>query len=187
MNHFNEDLAASHKASDLPFWEECYRKAFPDFKAMVDHRENGDHQGAGIDRSIVLWTSKRILIDEKVRWRNEETGIVYEDIALERWSNWERKIPGWVVKPLRCDFIAYAIAPIGMCYMLPVLQLQVAWKCHESEWTKRKEIDAENPPTATRAGYTTISYPVGVKELFSAMGKALWVEFDPFEKVEVAE
>jgi hypothetical protein len=39
--------------------------------AMIDHRQDGEHQRAGIDRSIVLNNSKQILIDEKVR---EKTG-----------------------------------------------------------------------------------------------------------------
>jgi hypothetical protein len=180
MNYFPEDLAASHKASDLPFWEECYRKAFPDFKAMVDHRENGDHQQVGIDRSVILWTSKQILIDEKIRWRNEETGKVYEDILLERWSNLEKDIPGWVVKPLRCDYIAYAIAPLGKCYLLPAVQLQAAWRLNEDRWQAQAPCDARND------GYTTRSYPVAVNELYREIGKILRVDFASFEKAEVS-
>ena len=34
---------------------------------MVDHRDDGEHQRAGIDRSVILANSKQLLIDEKVR------------------------------------------------------------------------------------------------------------------------
>ena len=50
MHDFGESLRFSHSASDLPIWEEVYRQAFPSFAAMVDHRQDGEHQRAGIDR-----------------------------------------------------------------------------------------------------------------------------------------
>ena len=63
VHDFSDSLAASHRASDLSIWEEIYRKSFPDFLAMVDHRQDGEHQRAGIDRSVILENSKQILID----------------------------------------------------------------------------------------------------------------------------
>ena len=44
VHDFAESLAASHRASDLPIWEEIYRKSFPEFLAMADHRQDGEHQ-----------------------------------------------------------------------------------------------------------------------------------------------
>lgn len=173
---FHESLARSHTASDLQLWEEIYRQAFPTFSAMVDHREDGEHQRAGIDRSVILENSKQILIDEKIRWRNRKTGKVYDDIALEYWSNYEQRIRGWVCKPLRADYIAYAIAPLGKGYLLPVVQLQIAWGRHGSDWVRRhKRIVAENH------GYNTISVGVPVREVFAAVGAALRQTFQPIE------
>lgn len=178
FNDFDACLAQSHAASDLPFWEECYRKVWPDLVALCDHRENGEHQLAGIDRSIVLPNSKQILVDEKVRGRNRITGVVYEDIALEEWSK-ENVAPGWVVKPLRADFIAYAIAPLGKCYLLPVPALQAAWRQFGEEWKRTmRRIVARNP------GYNTICWAVGPKLLFGAMARMSIVEFEPFELSE---
>ena len=105
---FDESLTKSHKAEDMPFWEETYRKAFPNMQSMLSHRQDGEHQRNGIDRSIILENSKQILIDEKVRWK------AYDDIALEFLSDKKRNLPGWVCKPLQCDYIAYAIAPRGV-------------------------------------------------------------------------
>lgn len=171
-NDFNECLAISHAASDLPFWEEAYRKAFPSFSSMVDHRKDGFHQRAGIDRSIILENSKQILIDEKVRGRNRRTGIVYPDIALEHVSNNRTRTPGWVCKSLLCDYIAYAIVPHGKCYMLPVPQLQSAWDQNKSEWRRRF-----GDRKSLNKGYETIFTPVPPGVLFQAIGSALRVQF----------
>ena len=181
MHDFGESLRFSHSASDLPIWEEVYRQAFPSFSAMVDHRQDGEHQRAGIDRSVILENSKQILIDEKVRGRNRITGAVYDDIALEYLSVAEKRVPGWVCKSLRADYIAYAIAPLGKCYLLPVIQLQIAWYRCGDYWIERfKRIEAKNN------GYTTISVGVPVKDLFREIGGALRVTFQPFEDVRGA-
>lgn len=170
----------SHAAEDLPIWNEVYRKAFPTMRAMINHREDGDHQRAGIDRSIILENSKQILIDEKVRGRNKKTGLVYKDIALEYISDREREVPGWCCKPLLCDYIAYAIAPLGKCYLLPVQQLQNAWAEYGNNWIRDYfKIIAHNKGSAR--DWHTISVGVPPKVLFKAIGKCLRVQFDPCE------
>lgn len=175
---FKECLAQSHAAADLPIWKEIYDKAFPG-GIMVDHRKDSPQQRAGIDRSITMPNSKQFLIDEKIRGRNKKTGRVYEDIALEFWSNYEKRVPGWVCKPLLADYIAYAIGPLGKCYLLPVLQLQQTWAKHGEDWLKRmKLIEARNE------GYTTHSVGVPVAELFQKMGQAFRIDFAPLEVEE---
>ena len=123
---FKECLNESHRVSDLPFWYDLYEKFFPNMVSMQSYNEYGYWQQQGVDRGIILDTSKQILIDEKVRYRNAITGKVYDDIALEYWSSYEHKKAGWVCKPLMADYIAYVIVPLGICYMLPVIQLQSA-------------------------------------------------------------
>lgn len=180
MQHdFQESLAFSHSVSDLPIWRDIYTQAFPSLQAMVDHRQDGEHQRAGIDRSLVLGNSKQVLIDEKARGRNKITGFVYQDIALEYWSHEARRVPGWVCKPLRADFICYVIVPLGKAYLLPVPQLQQAWLANSTDWIGRyKRIDAKNN------GYNTISVGVPVNVLFAAIGKALRLSFSPIEWLE---
>lgn len=167
IHDFAESLAASHAASDLPIWEQIYRRAFPTFCAMVDHRDDGEHQRAGIDRSVILANSKQLLIDEKVRNKD------YGDILLEYVSNDRFNSPGWVCKPLRADYIAYAIVPAGRCYLLPVIQLQIAWARHGDLWKH----EFLNVP-AHNNGYTTHSVAVPPERLFPAIGGALRVSFD---------
>jgi len=174
MNVFYESLKQSHAASDLPLLRECYQKFFPDMLSMHDHRKDGQHQRNGIDRSIVLSNGKCLWIDEKIRGRNRITKRVYQDIAVEECSSWNS--PGWVIKPLLCDFIAYAIGPLGRCYLLPVQQLQKAWQDNGAEWKQHyHKIEANN------GTYTTISWGIPVPILFSAIGNCLRTTFAPVE------
>ena len=167
VHDFNDSLAASHKASDLPIWGQIYKNAFPNFLAMVDHREDGEHQRAGIDRSVILANSKQILIDEKIRYQP------YTDILLEYVSVDRTGAPGWVCKPQRADYIAYAVAPLGICYLLPVIQLQIAWQRKGDEW-----ISTYGTKKAANRGYSTLNCPVPTMALFPAIGSALRVSFD---------
>ena len=176
VHDFQESLERSHRAEDLPFWEDVYREFFPGFVSMANHRRDGWWQRCGIDRSVVLDNSKTIRIDEKVRARSAKTGKVYDDILLEHVSNDRTGAPGWVVKPLMADYIAYAIAPLGKCYLLPVLQLQLAWRRHGDTW-RRKHGDRN----AQNRGYRTISTPVTVRELYATIGAGLRCSFEPVE------
>jgi len=176
MHDFRESLNMSHRAADWPGWASLYKRFFPTMIGFHDHRQDGDHQRAGIDRSVVLEHAKTIWIDEKVRGRNRKTGLVYDDILLELFSDVDRQSLGWVVKPLQCDYIAYLIAPLGRCYLLPVLQLQLAWSRHGQRWQKDYgHRHAQNP------GWTTVSVPVPVMVLMPAIGGALRGTFDPWE------
>ena len=56
--------------------------SFQAFVCVQTYKEYGYWQQQGVDRNIMLSTSKQILIDEKVRHRNAITGKVYEDSLL---------------------------------------------------------------------------------------------------------
>lgn len=180
FNNFAECLKESHKADSLPLWEQVYKKAFPTMMAMHNHRQDGDHQRAGIDRSIILDNGKQVFVDEKIRGKNKITGKVYDDIALEYWSDKDKFKPGWVCKPLLVDYIAYAIAPLGKCYLLPVQQLQAAWQEHGEKWRKEYwSITAKNKYNGMY--WETISCCVPVNVLFKAIGQCLRIEFERFD------
>jgi hypothetical protein len=175
-HNFKESLAFSHEFEDHPIWSVIYAKAFPSMLDMVTYRSDGFWQREGVDRGIFLSNTKQILIDEKVRGRNKITGIVYEDIALEVWSNKEKKTPGWLTKQLRADYIAYLIAPLGICHLLPVIQLQSAFDKHKEAWlSKFQVINSKN------FGYTTESVCIPPNILYPAIGSELRINFDPFE------
>jgi len=173
---FDKSLAQSHKVSEYPFWYDLYEQFFPNMVSMQSYNEYGYWQQQGIDRGVVLDTSKQILIDEKVRGRNTITGCIYSDIALEYWSSYEHKKAGWVCKPLMADYIAYVIAPLGICYMLPVLQLQQAWLKNKDQWLASGHIIKSK-----NKGYTTHSVGVRPEVLFPAIGCELRARFSGFE------
>lgn len=173
-HEFEASKTKSHSAADSPIWKECYEKFFPSMVAMTDHRKNGYWQHLGIDRSVILDTSKQIKIDEKARFPNPKTNKSYDDIALEYLSNDRMGTPGWVCKPLQCDYIAYAILQLGKCYLLPVQQLQSAWVIHGEEWKEQYyNIEAKNP------NYSSWSVAVPPHILFPAMADALRCDFTP--------
>ena len=167
VHHFKDSLAVSHAADKLPLWEAVYRKAWPDFAGMVCHRQDGQHQRDGIDRSVTLVNGVQILIDEKIR------KVDYGDILLEYMSNNVYKTAGWVCKTgLRCHYIAYAIEPAEVCYLLPVRELQAAWRENGDQWISQYGVKkAFNP------GYHSLNCPVPVDALFTGMTGAMTINW----------
>lgn len=166
VHRFQEDLEFSHNMSDAPWWEEVYRRAFPGFQAMTCVRKDGWAQRGGIDRVVVLSSGKVLNVDEKVRRK------AYPDILLERYSDADRKTPGWVQKNLATDFIAYARVPTQQCVLLPFIPLRRAWISCGRDWIARYGTlfsDNEN--------YRTESVPVPDQVLMEAIKEALWVEW----------
>lgn len=181
VHDFRESLEQSHKAADLPLWENLYKQFFAGFQGSTDLRQDGLHQRQGIDRLVHFHNGiclKTVSIDEKARaycrkeWFDRPFSF---DIALEFYSDFERKKPGWVSKPLDCDYIAYAILPLGQAVLLPVQQLQRAWELNSDEWLKTY-FTAKAP---NRSGYVTHSLCVPVDKVFAAIGANLRARFDP--------
>ena len=167
MNNFQDDLAFSHSAEDLKIWETVYNQAFPDNLGMANQRRNGQLQHLGIDRTIILNSGKAIYIDEKVRRKD------YGDILIEYVSVDKTGAPGWAEKPLFCDYIAYAIIPSGMCYLLPVPQLQAAWLKNKAVW-----LSQYGTCPALNNGYKTLNCPVKINVLFKEIGAMLRINFN---------
>ena len=128
MNNFNEDLAFSEMARTASFWGDIYRRAFPDMvHSYLNDRDNGA-QRCGVDRLIVLKSTRILRIDEKVRRKD------YGDILLEYVSNDRTQAHGWIEKDLTIDYIAYGILPLRRCYLFPWDMLRRVWVAFGSEW-----------------------------------------------------
>jgi len=166
VHNFKESLEKSHEQEGAPWWKTVYTEAFPAFETMVSVRNDGWAQRGGIDRLIILKSGKTITVDEKVRYKE------YNDILLERWSNEERKTPGWIQKDLACDYIAYAFVNSQRCYLFPFLQLRKAWLKHGREWIQKyQEIRADN------GNYTTVSVGIPTKVLQDAITESMIVQW----------
>ncbi len=164
VHDFSKSLAKSHMQADSPWWMDVYRKAFPSLQAAVNVREDGWAQRGGIDRVITLASGRTITVDEKVREKD------WPDVLLERWSDEARRVPGWVQKPLACEFIAYAYIPSRLCLLLPTLTLQRAWRLYGLEWS-----DSYGTVKARNKGYVTASIPVPRDVLMKSLADAMTV------------
>lgn len=169
VNHdFATSLALSHSYADAPWWLDIYRRAFPTLVTAVSVRDDGWAQRGGIDRVLTLACGRTYTVDEKVRTND------WPDILLEQWSDEARRSPGWVQKPLACDFIAYAFAPSRRCYLLPVALLQRAWRMNGRGW-----IEEYGQRRARNTSWTSASVPVPIAVLREAISEAMLVAATP--------
>lgn len=152
----------SEAHADAEWWLDLYRHAFPSMTSSVSVRQDGWAQRGGIDRVITLASGRVYTVDEKVRAHD------WPDILLEQWSDEDRRSPGWVQKPLACDFIAYAFAPSRKCYLLPVVPLQRAWRLSGRQW-----LVEYGQRRAQNVGYTSVNVPVPIETLLAAMAAAM--------------
>ena len=163
VHRFKErhDLAAQYGPD---WWIPIYRRAFPTLMSAVAVEHDGWAQRGGIDRLLTLSCGRTYTVDEKIRTQD------WPDVLLERWSDEARQSPGWVQKPLACDFIAYAHAPAATCVLLPVPALQRAWRQHGRSW-----IGLYGQRRAEHPGYTSVSVPVPRGVLMQAIVEAMFV------------
>lgn len=164
VHSFRDSLALSERFADADWWLPLYRRMFPRLQSAVSVREDGWAQRGGVDRVLTLKCGRTYTVDEKIRTED------WPDILLEQWSDEARRSPGWVQKPLACDFIAYAYAPSGVCFLLPVVPLQRAWRQHGRKW-----VELYGQRRARNPGYVSVSVPVPRGVLMQAVVEAMLV------------
>lgn len=177
IHAFAQSLERSRMHTDAAWWEEVYRKAWPNFLMMGSIGEDGWSQRSGVDRVVTLKSGRSILIDEKVREKD------WGDILIELWSmvpkDGRKPTPGWACKPLNCEFIAYAIAPTKTCYLLPTLTLQRAVRVNGKAWVGLAGDNAEGfaIKRADNGWYFTENLAVPLPRLLTALGDAMTVRW----------
>lgn len=150
--NFGEDLAFSLGASDEPEWAEYYKRLFPNlaYSAKVD--ADSPLQRMGIDRVLMLKSSREIFVDEKKR------RDAWPDVLIELWSDLRRKKRGWSCDRNKvCDYVAYAVPKSKRCYMLPFDLLVAAVELHEKRWMQQYHKPKFDVPNA---GWVTRNVPV---------------------------
>ena len=160
----------------MPFWVDVYTKAFGTIVGDHRHDEDLERQWLGVDRVLVIANGNRVVrIDEKYRT------VDYGDVLLEYISNDSNNSQGWVVKSMLCDWIAYAVLPAGVCYMLPVDPLQQAWRSNRSSWLSRyKTVRARNEvATPGFKPASSLSCCVPTNVLLNELPDAKVIRFDP--------
>jgi hypothetical protein len=170
INDLHQRLAYSEDASVEDFWQEIYRKTFPDLVCAVRCKGNTQSQRMGIDRIIHLSSGKTLQIDEKKRsevWKSKGQ----QDILLEYISVDTKSELGWIEKDLQIDYIAYAIMPLKRVYFLPWQQLRLAWKENKDRW-----FEEYKKVTSNNKGYKTLSLAIPVGELATAIWRVMVAE-----------
>lgn len=167
VNDFTKDLGFSLDASDEPFWDAVYRKAFPSMLFHAPTVGKSQAQYLGIDRVITLSSGKTLYIDEKKRRG------VYPDILLEYVSVDRTGAPGWIEKDLQIDYLAYAFMPTQRVYLFPWEMLRRAWRQWGETW--RKEFPSVS---AQNNGYKTYSVAVPIGKLRQAVSTACVIQLD---------
>lgn len=177
QHNFAESLALSKSQEDAPWWAEVYGRAFPGHLSSVSVRNDGWAQRGGIDRVVTLRSGKTVTIDEKVRAKD------FDDIALERWSDRDKKAPGWIQKDLACDFIAYAFIPSQRCYLFPFHNLRAAWLAEGRRWCELAEekLGGFSVVLANNGTYTTESIAVPTELLLSSIRQTMVISWGAAE------
>lgn len=179
IHDFKQSLKWSHDQEDQPFWLEVYAKAFPTMVNTHSTREDGWAQRGGIDRTIMLEDGTVITVDEKVRAEK------WPDILIEHWSDLNRRVPGWGHrdKSLTCDYIAYAMIPSQICYLLPYQVLRRAVKLNGEMWWNKAHSPAPEyrdyrVVKADNGNYWTYSYTVPIETLLDAIRDCLVITWE---------
>lgn len=165
VSDFATDLRFSIEASDEPFWDAVYRKAFPTMVAHAPVTGKSQAQLLGIDRVITLASGKTLYIDEKKRRE------VYPDILIEFVSVDRTGAPGWIEKDLQIDYLAYAFMPSKQVYLFPWEMLRRAWGNYGNTWKSRYGIIR-----AANNGYNTLSVAVPIDKLRAAVSTACVIQ-----------
>lgn len=140
---------------------EFYYDTFPDL-VLIRDVEDEKTQKKGIDKILWMDSGKKLFIDEKKRRKD------YGDILLEEYSNFDKKIPGWIDKPVHTDYIVYFIEPSGKIYLLPFILLKNAWLKNKDQWSTKYE-----RKFAQNRGYRTSNIPIPTNILLSAIKKEM--------------
>jgi len=168
MTHdFKERLNWSEEQSDEPFWEEVYKKAFPNMVSLAMCPGDTQSQRLGIDRVVVLSSGRVLKIDEKKRAK------VYSDILLEYVSVDRTGALGWIEKDLQIDYLAYAFMPIKRVYLFDWCMLRRAWDHYKDKWMAEYQ-----PKEAQNSTYKTISLPIPIKVLMDAVSTATIIQLE---------
>jgi len=161
MNDFKVDLTYSLDENENKLFDNFYYNRFYGLRE-IELVKDIELQRQGIDKILNFDNGKKLYIDEKKRRKD------YGDILLEEYSDYDRKIEGWLSTAKKTDYIVYAIMPTKIVFVLPFLVLQSAYKRNYEILSQEcKRHFAKND------GYITSSLGVSYSLLFSMLDREM--------------
>lgn len=175
-NHFQTDLAWSHRKRDDEIFDAFYRRKF-DGVLRIEKVEDLVEQKKGIDKRIHQTYDRVITVDEKKRrtfygdilvelfstQKTEQELLSDEKPELSDLLSRDDKTRGWAFKN-NCDFIVYAVLPLKQIYLVPNKLLTVAMRKNWRNWCREY-----GHRSASNRTYWTVSVPVPVDVLFKSL------------------
>lgn len=169
INDYDTDNKMANEPTITTVLDECYGWYFTNV-SNIQRPKDKERQEAGIDVIINFSDGKTpIFLDEKIRRYD------YGDILLEEYSDWDRKIPGWLMADSkRTHFIAFVWLDSRKILLIPYGPLRYAFFKNRAKWEQNHlRIFAENKD------YYTSSFKVPKQELFDAFWRSSWITFEP--------
>lgn len=161
LNNFVIDLEYSKNVGLSESLNRAYFNQFPHLVKIMPVTDI-HLQKSGVDKILILDGGKQIYVDEKIRRKD------YKDILLEEYSDFDRKVNGWLSRKKYTDYISYIIPSSGIIYFLPFLLLQKVWVNHY-----KRLLSAYGRKFALNRGYRTSSIPVPPGVLFNLLKKEM--------------
>lgn len=165
QHDFKRSLEKSERDSDSPLWRNLYTQFFVDFVSM-EYVHDIARQRQGIDRIITLENNVKVMVEEKLRAPRFHGDVFLETVSVDTTG-----APGWVLKSLACDYIAYVYKSTGIGYMWPFHAVRRAWQIYGEKWTRQyPPIPVSNP------GYFTWGVVVPLGQFLLAIQNAEWID-----------
>lgn len=113
-------------------------------------------------------SGKMLSIDAKVRSKD----FGKKDVALETWSNVERKNPGWTVcESKRTDYVLWTWTDTGRWCLVPFPMLCAAFRVNMEDWVGRYRVARQFTPVGA-SGYHSECVFVPIREVWAAIYQA---------------
>ena len=157
VHSFQNDLQGSETDELQKWWERRYKR-FPGIVSLVRNQADNEAQRRGVDTLVFTANDRVFRIDEKCDTYPPKNYFL-EYVSVDRFG-----APGWIEKPLSCDFIAYGFINHNRCDFLPWPLLQLAWQQNGELWKR-----TYRPSSVQNSSYQTKGVPVPRGVVWNAM------------------
>lgn len=165
---FDEQFAAADAESVRRRVDEFLGKRFPD--ALSIRRAGDVNDKMGADFAIEFPHGQFRFVDVKMR-RIDFKARRMDDIALEVWSNVERRKPGWALDDSKLtDYYLFVWNDTGRIVMFDARALRAVTRVHLSRWQASSKSAKQRTPTKSGSYSSSVVF-VSSDELARLIGR----------------